>query len=143
MAKEITTPGDRQIKALFVSAGNPVLSVPNGDELEAAFEQLDLSVALDFYVTETTAHCDYILPVTTMYERDDFPITFQAFQATPFRQATEAVVAPAGQARTEWDIIDDLMTAAAVAQHRCSPCTRRRSEGAAAPSGRAVTPTAR
>ena len=30
-------------------------------------------VGLDFYVTETTAHCDYILPVTTMYERDDFP----------------------------------------------------------------------
>jgi len=47
--------------------------------------------------------------VTTMYERDDFPVTFQTFQATPFRQATEAVVAPAGQARTEWEIIDDLM----------------------------------
>ncbi len=97
MAKEITTPGDRQIRALFVSAGNPVLSVPNGDELEAAFEGLELSVALDFYVTETTAHCDYILPVTTMYERDDFPFTFQTFQATPFRQATEAVVAPRGR----------------------------------------------
>ena len=108
MAKEITTPGDRQIKAMFVSAGNPVLSVPNGDELEAAFEELELSVALDFYVTETTSRCDYILPVTTMYERDDFPYTFQAFQATPFRQATEAVVAPAGEARTEWDIVDDL-----------------------------------
>lgn len=109
MAKEITTPGDRQIKALFVSAGNPVLSVPNGNELEEAFDELELSVGLDFYVTETTAHCDYILPVTTMYERDDFPVTFQTFQATPFRQATEAVVTPAGQARTEWEIIDDLM----------------------------------
>jgi anaerobic selenocysteine-containing dehydrogenase len=109
MAKEITTPGDRQIKALFVSAGNPVLSVPNGNELEEALGKLDLSVALDFYITETTAHCDYVLPVTTMYERDDFPVTFQTFQATPFRQATEAVVAPAGEARTEWEIIDDLM----------------------------------
>ena len=73
MAKEIATPGDRQIRAMFVSAGNPVLSVPNGDELETALDALDLSVALDFYVTETTAHCDYVLPVTTMYERDDFP----------------------------------------------------------------------
>jgi anaerobic selenocysteine-containing dehydrogenase len=108
MAKEITTPGDRQIKAMFVSAGNPVLSVPNGNELEVAFETLDLSVALDLYVTETTSRCDYILPVTTMYERDDFPYTFQAFQATPFRQATEAVVAPIGESRTERDIIDDL-----------------------------------
>ena len=34
MAKEITTPGRRQIRAMFVSAGNPVLSVPNGEELE-------------------------------------------------------------------------------------------------------------
>ena len=39
MAKEMTTPGKGQIQALFVSAGNPVLSVPNGDELEAALEQ--------------------------------------------------------------------------------------------------------
>ena len=108
MAKEITTPGDRQIKALFTSAGNPVLSVPNGDELEAAVAGLDLMVGLDLYVNETTAHCDYVLPVTTMYERDDFAVTFQTFQATPFRQATEAVVAPVGQARTEWAIVDEL-----------------------------------
>ena len=109
LAKEITTPGDRQIRALFVSAGNPVLSVPNGAELAEAMPQLELSVALDFYVTETTAQCDYVLPVTTMYERDDFPLLFQPFQTTPFRQITEAVVAPRGQARTEWQIVDDLM----------------------------------
>ena len=108
MAKEMSIPGRNQIRALFVSAGNPVLSVPNGDELETALDGLELSVGLDFYVTETTAHCDFILPVTTMYERDDFALTFQQFQATPFRQTTEAVVAPPGEARTEWDIIDDL-----------------------------------
>ena len=108
MAKEMSTPGKRQIKALFVSAGNPVLSVPNGPELEAALDGLELAVGLDFYVTETTAHCDYVLPVTTMYERDDFALTFQQFQATPFRQTTEAVVDAPGEARTEWDVIDDL-----------------------------------
>ncbi|KHO27462.1 formate dehydrogenase [Mycolicibacterium setense] len=109
MAKEITTPGRRQVKAMFIGAGNPVLSVPNGRELEEALEATDLSVGLDLYVNETTAHCDYVLPVTTMYERDDFAVTFQMFQATPFRQATDAVVAPRGQTRTEWDIIVDLI----------------------------------
>jgi anaerobic selenocysteine-containing dehydrogenase len=108
MAKEIAVPGDRQIKALFTSAGNPVLSVPNGEELEAAVAGLELMVGLDLYVNETTAHCDYVLPVTTMYERDDFAVTFQTFQATPFRQATEAVIAPVGEARTEWEIVADL-----------------------------------
>ncbi|MCV6978753.1 molybdopterin-dependent oxidoreductase [Mycolicibacterium pulveris] len=108
MAKEITTPGRGQVKALFVSAGNPVLSVPNGDELESALAQLDLMVGIDLYVNETLAHCDYVLPVTSMYERDDFPLPFQTLQPTPFRQATEAVIAPVGQARAEWEIIDDL-----------------------------------
>ncbi len=109
LAGEITTPGDRQIRALFVSAGNPVLSVPNGAELADAMSELELSVALDIYVTETTSRCDYILPVTTMYERDDFPLLFQPFHVAPFRQATEAVIPPRGQARTEWEIIEDLV----------------------------------
>ncbi len=111
MAKEITTPGRGQIRALFVSAGNPVLSCPNGDELEQALDTLDLQVAIDFYVNETHAHADYILPATTMYERADFSIPFQAFSLTPFRQATAAVVAPAGEAREEWDIVNDLASA--------------------------------
>ena len=108
MAKEITTGGPGQVKALLVSAGNPVLSVPNGDEFEGALEGLQLMVGIDLYVNETLAHCDYVLPAATMYERDDFPLAFQTLQPTPFRQATEAVIAPVGQARAEWEVIDDL-----------------------------------
>ena len=65
-------------------------------------------VGIDLYVNETLAHCDYVLPAATMYERDDFPLAFQTLQPTPFRQATEAVIAPVGQARAQWEIIDDL-----------------------------------
>ena len=108
MAKEITTPGRGQVRALFVSAGNPVLSVPNGDELEEALEGLELMVGIDLYVNETLAHCDYVLPAETMYERDDFPLAFQTLQPTPFRQTTEAVVTPVGQARAEWQVIDEI-----------------------------------
>lgn len=109
MAKEITTPGAGQIRALLVSSGNPVLSVPNGDELESALGELDLMVSIDLYVNETNAHADYVLPATTMYERDDFPLAFQTLHLTPFRQATEAVVPPAGEARQEWEVIEELM----------------------------------
>ena len=108
MAKEITTPGPGQIRAFFVSAGNPVLSVPNGHELEAAMAQLDLSVAIDLYVTETSRHCDYILPATTMYEREDFPLPFLSLFSTPFIQMTETVVEPRGEARQEWEIIEEI-----------------------------------
>lgn len=111
MAKEMTTPGKGQLRALFVSAGNPVLSCPNGEELEAALDTLDLHVGIDFYVNETNAHADYILPATTMYEREDFPIPFQALSLTPFRQGTTAVISPVGEAREEWEIIDELASA--------------------------------
>ena len=111
MAKEITTPGDGQIRALFVSAGNPVLSVPDGDELEDALDRLELMVSIDLYVNETNAHADYVLPATTMYEREDFPLAFQTLQTTPFRQATGKVVEPAGEAREEWEVMEELMGA--------------------------------
>ena len=99
---------DRQVRAMFVSAGNPVLSVPDGDALETAFGALDLLVSLDFYVNETNRHADYVLPATTFLEREDLPVAFFGFHTTPFAQFTEAVVPPAGEARQEWEIIDDI-----------------------------------
>lgn len=113
MAKEMRTPGKGQLKALFVSAGNPVLSVPNGDELSQALGDLELMVSLDFYQNETNAHADYILPTTTMYERSDFLLPFQALFTTPFKQATEAVIPPRGEAREEWEIINELVASLA------------------------------
>ncbi|MEA2438794.1 MAG: hypothetical protein QOH76_218 [Thermoleophilaceae bacterium] len=106
--QEIETPGERQLRALFVSAGNPVLSVPDGDAMERALGKLDLMVSLDFYVNETNRHADYVLPTTTFLERDDTPVAFLGFYTTPFVQHSDAVVAPAGEAREEWEIIEDL-----------------------------------
>jgi anaerobic selenocysteine-containing dehydrogenase len=108
MAREITTPGTRQIRTLFVSAGNPVLSVPDGNALQAALGSLDLLVSLDFYVNETNRHADYVLPAATWLERDDVPVAFLGFYTTPFVQHTDPVVAPAGEAREEWEVIRDI-----------------------------------
>ena len=85
-----------------------MLSVPDGDALEAAFGELDLMVSLDFYVNETNRHADYVLPTTTMYERDDVPVALMSFFSTPFLQVTEAVTEPPGEARQEWEIIDAI-----------------------------------
>ena len=106
--EEITTPGPGALRALFVSAGNPVLSVPNGPAMAAALEQLDLVVSLDLYVTETNRHADYVLPATTFLEREDLPAALLGFYVQPFVQWTEAVVAPRGEARQEWEVIEDL-----------------------------------
>ncbi len=117
LAREIETPGEGQIRALFVSAGNPVLSVPDGGALERALGQLELCVSLDLYVNETNRHADYVLPTTTFYEREDLPIALMGFFTTPFVQYTEAVVEPPGECRQEWEIVDDLSRRIGVAPY--------------------------
>lgn len=62
LGEEITTPGDGQVRALFVCAGNPVLSTPGGERLGDALDTLDFMVAVDPYVTATSRHADVILP---------------------------------------------------------------------------------
>ena len=121
LPKEIETPGETQLRALFVSAGNPVLSVPDGDAMERAFGKLDLMVALDFYVNETSRHADYVLPATTFLERDDVPVAFLGFYTQPFIQSTEPVVPPAGESREEWEVIDELAKALDVKPYSVPP----------------------
>src|SRR6185503_12215109 len=54
LAEEILTEGEGQIKALVTVAGNPVLSTPNGRELDRALSGLEFMVSIDCYINETT-----------------------------------------------------------------------------------------
>src|SRR5882757_345366 len=108
MAEEIRTPGPGQLRAVVVLSGNPVLSVPAGHNLAEAMTELDLLISLDIGVNDTNRHADYILPATTFFERDDFPMAMLPFQLRSFMQWTEPVVAPAGEARQEWTVLRDI-----------------------------------
>ena len=110
LADEITTEHPDRIRALFVTSGNPVHSVPGG-RLAAALERLDLVVSIDLYRNETAAHADYVLPATDMLERSDFPASHQSLQVVPHAQWTPPVVAPLSERRTEWQIFSDLALA--------------------------------
>jgi formate dehydrogenase len=117
MAKEMTTPGEGQLRAFFTVGGNPVLSVPNPDELEAALTTLDVVVSIDLYVSETGRYADYILPSTTFMEKHDIPLQFLTNHTRPFAIATEPVVAPLGETRDEWEIIDAIARRIGVAPY--------------------------
>jgi formate dehydrogenase len=108
LADDITTPGEGQIRAMLLLASNCVSSSPDGDRLATALSGLETMVSLDLYVNETNRHAHYILPVTTMYEREDLVIAFLDKQVRPSVQVTEPVVAPVGESRQEWEILDEL-----------------------------------
>jgi len=76
LADEIETPGDGQIRALITVAGNPVLSNPNSDRLDAALGSLDFMVSVDIYLNETTRHADVFLPSPSALEKAHFDFAF-------------------------------------------------------------------
>lgn len=41
---------------MITGAGNPVLSTPNGQQLDRALASLEFMVSVDFYLNETTPH---------------------------------------------------------------------------------------
>lgn len=76
LAEEMTTEGQGQIRALVTHAGNPVLSTPTGQALDAALASLDFMVAIDFYINETTRHANVILPPPSPLARPHYDLVF-------------------------------------------------------------------
>jgi len=114
LADEILTPGNRQIKALFVSGGNPLITMSDSEKLKKAFQKLDLLVCLDILLNETCSEADYVLPCTDPFQRPDLPFVFPlmlGMQVKPYLQATEAVVPPRGEQRDEASIYIELAKA--------------------------------
>jgi formate dehydrogenase len=114
LADEILTPGPRQVRALFVTGGNPLITMPNAARLRDAFRALDLLVCVDVFLNETASLAHYVLPATAPLQRPDLPFLFpllMGMQSRPYLQATEAVVPPDGEQRDEATIYRDLARA--------------------------------
>ena len=108
MAEEIMTIGEGQIKAMVTVAGNPVLSTPNGEQLDAAFESLEFMVSVDIYLNETTRHADVILPPPSLLERSHYDMVFTAFSIRNVANFSEAVFERAADQPDEWEILAKL-----------------------------------
>ncbi|MEM7136753.1 MAG: molybdopterin-dependent oxidoreductase [Myxococcota bacterium] len=117
LADEILTPGDRQIKALFVTGGNPLITMANSERLRDAFKQLELLVVLDIQPSETASVATHVLPCTSPFQRPDLPFVFPlmlGLQSKPYIQATEALVPPQGEQRDEATIYVDIAKASGI-----------------------------
>lgn len=109
LAEEMLTPGDGQIKALVTAAGNPVLSTPNGRQLDRALAQLEFMVSVDIYINETTRHAHYILPPTFGLERDHYDLIFHTLAIRNTTKYSAALLEPAADTMHDWQIFDQLV----------------------------------
>jgi anaerobic selenocysteine-containing dehydrogenase len=113
LAEEIDTPGDGQVRALITLAGNPARSTPNSGRLERALGSLDLYVAVDIYVNETTRHADVILPVPSPLQRSHYDLAFYQLSVRNVVNYSPPVLPPEPRVPDEWVTLLRLAAVAA------------------------------
>lgn len=70
----------------------------------AATGKVDLMLTVDFRNTSTTLYSDIVLPAATWYEKDDLSST----DMHPFVHAFDAAIDPPWEARTDFELFQDL-----------------------------------
>ncbi len=117
MAEEMLTEGDGRIHAMITIAGNPVLSTPNGDQLDRGYASLDFSVSIDFFINETSRHADIILPPVSPIQRSHYDL---ALYLTSVRNVSKYSPAPFPLKDDEfddWQILTELTSRLAARRH--------------------------
>jgi formate dehydrogenase major subunit len=91
------------VRGMYMMGENPFLSDPNINKVRKALSSLDFLVVQDIFLTETAEFADVILPATTFMEKDG------TYTNTDRRvQLGRKVLEPRGQARPDWQIIQDI-----------------------------------
>jgi formate dehydrogenase major subunit len=99
--KSVLTPGG--VRGMYMLGENPFLSDPNINKVRKALSALDFLVVQDIFLTETAEFADVILPATSYLEKDG------TYTNTDRRvQLGRKVMDPPGQARTDWEIVQDI-----------------------------------
>jgi formate dehydrogenase major subunit len=94
---------DGRVRALVILGENPMLSDPNLHHVEQALQALDLLVVQDIFLNETAAMADVVLPGVSFAEKAG------TFTNTERRvQLVRPALTPPGEARQDWDILQDL-----------------------------------
>ncbi len=110
LAEEILTEGKGQIKALVTLAGNPVLSTPNGAQLDRALAGLEFMVSIDPYINETTRHAHIILPPSSSLERAHYDVVFHLLAVRNTTKFSPALFQPEAETPHDWEILFELQS---------------------------------
>jgi anaerobic selenocysteine-containing dehydrogenase len=101
------------VKALYVYSSNPAAVCPNQALVLEGLAREDLfTVVHEQVMTDTARYADLVLPATTSMEHEDLYRSYGQF----YLQLAEPVVAPPGQARSNWAVCGMLAQALGVAE---------------------------
>jgi anaerobic selenocysteine-containing dehydrogenase len=122
-ADELLRDDEQRVRMLFVMAGNPVLSAPDGGRTDEALAGLDLMVSFDMYVTETSRHAHYILPPCGPLEKDHYPLFFGPLAVRNYGAYSPALLEKEVGTKADWEVVSELAAAIHLARGEAVPNT--------------------
>ena len=102
---EVLLANDQPVNALFVYNCNPLATMPNQERVRRGLMRSDLfTVVFDAVMTDTARFADVLLPATTFLEHAELAKSYGAMVV----QDAPAIVGPAGEARSNYDVFAEL-----------------------------------
>ncbi len=104
LGREILEAAAPPVRAVWVTAGNPVAMLPDSATVARALETRDLVVVVDSFLTDTARRAHLVLPTTTLVEDDDLLGAY----GHHWLGASVPVVAPPPGVRSDLEIVQLL-----------------------------------
>jgi anaerobic selenocysteine-containing dehydrogenase len=104
LGREILEAQAPPVRAVWVTAGNPVAMLPDSATVARALETRDLVVVVDSFLTDTARRAHLVLPTTTLVEDDDLLGAY----GNHWIGASVPVVAPPPGVRSDLEIVQLL-----------------------------------
>ncbi len=96
------------IRALIVTGGNPVVSLPDSNAFKEALKKLDLLVVLDLFMTETAQLAHYVLPGCTHFEKNGLAYSYNVCHGIPYLMLRKKVIEPLYESWSEFRFWTEL-----------------------------------
>ncbi|MCX6254865.1 MAG: molybdopterin-dependent oxidoreductase [Bacteroidia bacterium] len=91
---------DPELKAAWIERGNPLLQLPDTNNVKKAFSKLEFKVVVEQFMTDTASIADIILPAKDMFEQSDIIGSYWS----PYVQFKPKVIQSPGEVLPESEI---------------------------------------
>ena len=104
LGEEVLAMRDPPIRALWITAGNPVAMLPDSRTVERALASREFTVVVDSFLTDSARAAHLVLPTTTLLEADDLLGSY----GHHYLGAARPVIAPPASVRSDLEIMQGL-----------------------------------
>ena len=96
------------IRALMVTGGNPLISMPDSNAFREAFKKLDLLVVHELFMTETADMAHYVLPACTHLEKNGLAYSYNVCHGMPYLMLRKKAIEPLYESYSEFRFWTEL-----------------------------------